>query len=105
MAGPNLNQDVGATIRFLRERCGMTRIDLAKKAGFGHSQMEKLERGIRGTTSVRYKRIADALDVPVGELFSPASAAASVSRRASRRNRSQSVHASTVSRAASPRTS
>ncbi len=64
-------QTVGATVRALRERRGMDRGALARAVGLGYSQIEKLERGARGTTTPGYKRLADALGVPLHELFAP----------------------------------
>jgi transcriptional regulator with XRE-family HTH domain len=44
--------------------------DLADKAGFGRSYMSGIERGVRNPSALQLLRLAKALDVTIGELFS-----------------------------------
>lgn len=56
---------LGETIRARREALGMTRDELARKAGFkGASNISNIELGIQDVTRPGLGAIADALEIP-----------------------------------------
>ena len=57
-------------IRFVRDRLGITRDQLAHRVGTSTSQITKLERGERKLTQEWMERLAEALDVPPVSLIS-----------------------------------
>jgi transcriptional regulator with XRE-family HTH domain len=60
---------VGGTIRQLRAARGLTQEELAERAGLDRTMLVAVERGLRGLLYERLFDIADALDVPVTDLF------------------------------------
>ena len=70
MAAVMTPRRIGAVIRRLRTRRGLTQDQLAARSGLTQSGLSKLEAGERpnpGMTTL--KKLAKALDVPVGELL------------------------------------
>jgi DNA-binding XRE family transcriptional regulator len=59
---------VGQTIRTLRERSGLTQVELAKKAGLPQSHISRLENAEHSATHLTLEKIAGALGVPVGDI-------------------------------------
>ena len=59
---------LGAAIRDMRSRRGMTQVDLARAAGLSESgnTVALIERGERGVSIEAMNRIAGALDLPAG---------------------------------------
>lgn len=60
---------VGSTIRQLRQDRSMTQQDLAHASSLSRNQLIALEAGRRGVLFERLNDVADALGVPVGDLF------------------------------------
>jgi ribosome-binding protein aMBF1 (putative translation factor) len=65
-----LEKRVGQTIRSRRREKGFTLSELSRRARMDVSQLSKIERG-QGTTRVKnYERLAKAIGLGLGELFS-----------------------------------
>ena len=60
---------VGETLRTMRESRGLTRKDLAQRAGLSSSLLSQLERGETSPSIGSLVRLASALDVPVRSFF------------------------------------
>jgi transcriptional regulator with XRE-family HTH domain len=60
---------LGANVRKARKARGMTQLQLAVKTGFVVSTISDLERGVTDPQVSIVQRIAEALDVPIGELL------------------------------------
>ena len=59
----------GERIKKLRKEKGMTQKELAKKLGFSPSHLGQYENGYRNPKPSTVKKIADALEVPVSQIF------------------------------------
>lgn len=59
----------GANVARLRKERGMTQEAFADAAGIARSYMSDVERGARNPTIVMVERIANALNVKMGELL------------------------------------
>jgi len=68
---------VGANIRAFRAEKGMTQEALALRSGVTRNVLIDVEHGKRGILYERLIDIADALDIPVRDLFTEAEAAPS----------------------------
>lgn len=66
----NITESVGDKIRSLRKERGLSQESLALKAGLNTSYMGQLERGEKSATIDSLEKIANALNVPIEELFS-----------------------------------
>jgi transcriptional regulator with XRE-family HTH domain len=62
--------DLGARVRELRHERGLTLKALGRSAGLSHPFLSQLERGLARPSVGSVERIASALDVPVGALWS-----------------------------------
>lgn len=62
---------LGARVRSLRRQRGLTLKELGSRAGLSHPFLSQLERGLARPSMGSAERIAEALDVPVGSLWSP----------------------------------
>ncbi|WP_422350208.1 helix-turn-helix domain-containing protein [Flagellimonas sp.] len=60
---------VGKRIRFLREEKGMSQHDLSIEADIPKTQVGRVERAENNTSLVTLNRIANALEVPLANLF------------------------------------
>jgi transcriptional regulator with XRE-family HTH domain len=60
---------VGDNIRRLREKAGLTQEELALKSGLSQGYINQLESGKRRYTQKSLELIADALSIPIVELF------------------------------------
>lgn len=71
VASPNdpLDKALGARLRVLRLRRGLSQSDLAEAIGVTFQQVQKYERGNNRVSASMVARIAARLDVPVAELF------------------------------------
>jgi transcriptional regulator with XRE-family HTH domain len=67
---------LGSRVRALRVDQGLSQEALADKARIGRSYMSGIERGVRNCSTLHLVRLARALDVSVGDLFSKAGRAA-----------------------------
>src|ERR1700741_4698299 len=61
---------LGARVRELRHERGLTLKALGRSAGLSHPFLSQLERGLARPSVGSVERIAGALDVPVGALWS-----------------------------------
>ena len=59
----------GRNLRKIRKRQGLTLEQLANDSDIEYSQISRIERGLINTTISTVKTIADALVVPVRDLF------------------------------------
>ena len=63
-------QELGHMLKALRERKGLTQVELAEKAGVTQSYLARLEAGERENPSLDVlKRLAEALGVPLSKLL------------------------------------
>jgi len=62
-------QLVGGKIRELRKARGWSQEDLGEKAGFHFSYVGGLERGERNASLANLAKVAETLEVDIGELF------------------------------------
>ena len=60
----------GSHLRSLRQRQGLSQEEVAHRAGIHVTYLSGIERGRRNPSLKNIRRIALALAVPVGELFS-----------------------------------
>ena len=60
---------VGARVRLLRKVRGLSQQALAEVTGVTFQQIQKYERGANRVSASMLSRIAQALDVPISELF------------------------------------
>ena len=67
----NIYRILGKRIREIREKIGVTQEKLAFKAKISPSFLSHVERGTKKASLETMKRIADALGVPVQNLFYP----------------------------------
>lgn len=67
-AGKLINQ-FASQVRFLREASGLTREQLAERAGISPQNIAKIEGGQRFVTADTLSSLAKALNCPVNELF------------------------------------
>lgn len=67
---PAFHQKLGARLRTLRESRGLHQNEVAVAAGITPSQLSQIERGRRGTAVWTLVRVAVAMRVSLGELFS-----------------------------------
>ena len=60
---------IGQRIKFLREQASMSQKDLAYTADLDRSYIASVESGCRNISIVNIEKIANALNVPLKELF------------------------------------
>ena len=61
--------EIGKRIELARTRIGMNKITLASKAGLSRTTIDQIEKGLRKPHAATVRKIADALDVDVLELW------------------------------------
>jgi ribosome-binding protein aMBF1 (putative translation factor) len=71
-ATEDINLYVGRRIRRMRKLKGLTLRKLGASAGYTYQQIQKYETGTNCVSAPALKRIARALDVPVGYFFGEA---------------------------------
>lgn len=59
----------GITVQTLRKRLGLSQEELAYRAGFHRTYIGMIERAERNITLSNLKRLADALEVEIKDLF------------------------------------
>ena len=64
-----LLKQVGLRVRELRDAKGMSQFQLSVEADLTKNQVGRIERAERNTSLVTLGRIADALEVPLSNLF------------------------------------
>ena len=70
MSDPNpIDVEVGARLRVLRKLRGLSQSDLAERLGLTFQQVQKYERGTNRISASKLWKVAEVLQVPVGELF------------------------------------
>jgi transcriptional regulator with XRE-family HTH domain len=69
MDGPAIKKTLGANIKLLRARRGLSQADLAEKADISIPFLSNIERGIKYPQPDMLSKIANALGVEVNELF------------------------------------
>lgn len=65
-----LRKDMGQRIRNLRKSAGLTQEELGEKSDLSYKYIGELERGRVNVSLDSLLRIADAIDVKIGDLFS-----------------------------------
>lgn len=60
---------MGGRVRTERKRLGLTQEELAEKASITANFLGHIERGTKKASLDTIKKLADALEVPVGDLF------------------------------------
>jgi transcriptional regulator with XRE-family HTH domain len=75
-----VDEAVGASIRLLRKRRKMSQQELGKALGVTFQQIQKYENGKNRVGASRLHLAANALNVPINELFGDASVTSSRSR-------------------------
>ncbi len=83
-AGPR-DHELGATIRALRLKRKMTIAQLSEQIGVTASLISQVERDISSPSITTLKRVAHALDVPIGHFFHSAGETGQVVRADSRK--------------------
>lgn len=63
-----MEQEIGQRIKELRKKKKITLKELGKKTDLSASFLSQVERGVSSMTITTLKKVADALDVPIGEL-------------------------------------
>lgn len=69
MAQPEDFTWLGPVVRSARERCGMTPTQLARRSGVSRWTIDRLETSERIPTLIALKKLADALDIPLSQVF------------------------------------
>lgn len=67
--GMDVREMIGIRIRNIRANKGLTQEALAEKMGMGPKYVSGIERGKENPTLNTFVRIAECLEVPIGELF------------------------------------
>ncbi|WP_085811416.1 helix-turn-helix domain-containing protein [Sphingomonas sp. TZW2008] len=65
----DVRQRLGMNVRRLRKAKGLAQEKFALEFGMDRTYVSGIERGTRNPTITVVQRLADALDVPVAELF------------------------------------
>ena len=73
MAGTGIEQRFGIVVRQARRKLGLTQHELASRAGLHRTYISDVERGKRNVSLQIIERLAEALNVPVGTLFTGSS--------------------------------
>lgn len=70
MTDPKFLASLGARIKELRLKKGMTQVELAILCNFEKASMSRIESGKTNVTVLTLRRISNALDVQITEFFS-----------------------------------
>ena len=65
----DIRERIGSNLRRLRKERGLTQEDFATDSGFDRGYVSGIERGVRNPTITVVEKIANALDVAIGELL------------------------------------
>ena len=66
---PDIRERFGFAVKMRREELGLTQEDLADKAGIHRTYLSDVERGSRNLGLLNIERLAQALTLPISELF------------------------------------
>lgn len=69
MSKPKSGIVLGKRIKSLRMKCGLTQDRLAENANLSLKHLGEIERGRTNPNLLSLERIAESLDIPIGELF------------------------------------
>ncbi len=61
--------DLGATLKMYRQRKQLSVRELAKQAGVSVSYIYAIEAGVRGKNLDKLKKLAEALQIPLAQLW------------------------------------
>src|SRR5690349_20856564 len=75
MTTPDVKKEFGAAVRAHRLRLGISQETLAERAELHRTYVTDVERGARNLSLESISRLARALDISIGSLFSPFPAA------------------------------
>jgi transcriptional regulator with XRE-family HTH domain len=73
MIGTGIEQRFGIVVRQARRKLGLTQHELASRAGLHRTYISDVERGKRNVSLRIVERLAEALNVQVGTLFTESS--------------------------------
>ena len=68
-AKPDIRERFGFAVKARREERGWTQEDLADRAHIHRTYLSDVERGSRNLSLINIERLADALELPISELF------------------------------------
>src|SRR5439155_4503973 len=66
---PDVRERFGFAVKDRREELGLTQEDLAERAGIHRTYLSDVERGGRNLSLLNIERLADALALPLSDLF------------------------------------
>ena len=66
---PDIRERFGFAVKVRREELGLTQEDLAERAGIHRTYLSDVERGGRNLSLINIERLADALTLPLSDLF------------------------------------
>ena len=66
---PDIRERFGFAVKVRREDLGLTQEDLAERAGIHRTYLSDVERGGRNLSLINIERLADALTLPLSDLF------------------------------------
>jgi len=69
MKSADIHKRLGKAIRKSRLRLDISQQELAKRAGLHRTYISDLERGTRNISVCSVGKIAEALEIPIGDLF------------------------------------
>ena len=62
--------DIGGRIRNRRKALGLTLQEVARRSGINNGNLSKIENGLQSVTNESLRKLADALECPLSEIFS-----------------------------------
>ena len=68
-ARPDVRERFGFAVKARREELGLTQEDLAERAGIHRTYLSDIERGGRNVSLINIEKVAEALSMPISELF------------------------------------
>ena len=68
-AKPDIRERFGHAVKTRREALHLTQEELAHQAGIHRTYLSDVERGSRNLSLVNIERLAEALGLPISELF------------------------------------
>ena len=65
----DIRERFGHAVKIRREELGLTQEDLAERARVHRTYLSDIERGSRNLSLINIERVAEALAMPISELF------------------------------------